>query len=167
LFLSVVAGLAVTACGGTAKKDDSPFTQKADVIKREKGEIPDDPDPSGRTRPADAALPTEPIYFDFDTAAVRDDSRATLARYAEYLKKNPKVTVTIAGHTDERGTTEYNLALGDQRAKAARDYLARLGVDVSRIEVTTFGEERPADPGSGESSWSRNRRAELDISGNP
>ena len=164
-FLSVAAGLAIGACGGSQKPDNSPFTQKADVIKREKGAIPDDPDPTARPGQGDLSLPTEPIYFDFDAATVREDSRATLQRYADYLKKNPRATITIAGHTDERGTTEYNLALGDQRAKATRDYLARLGVDVSRLQVTTFGEERPAETGAGESAWSRNRRAELDTAG--
>jgi len=115
---------------------------------------------------AAAPAAAEPIYFDFDSAALKPESRETLARLADYLEKNPRATVTITGHTDERGTTEYNVALGEQRARAARDYIVRLGVEESRVAVISYGKERPAVEGTGEGVWARNRRDELVVDEN-
>ena len=99
------------------------------------------------------------VYFGYDSSALSDDAQATLARQAGFLKGNPTLTVTIEGHCDERGTREYNLALGERRATAARDYLLAQGVDPARIRVISYGKERPVAAGSTESSWSKNRRA--------
>ncbi len=101
------------------------------------------------------------IYFDFDKYNLRDDARRILERNAEILKSNPDVKIVIAGHCDERGTNEYNLALGENRAKAARDYLIRLGVETSRITTLSYGEERPVAMGHDEAAWSQNRRGEF------
>jgi len=105
------------------------------------------------------------IYFAFDRADLTEESRATLRANAEWLKANPKYRIRIEGHCDERGTIEYNLALGQRRADAARDYLVSLGVDPGRLTTISYGEERPADPGHNEEAWAKNRRAEFVIEG--
>ena len=99
------------------------------------------------------------VYFSYDSAALDGNSQATLYRQAAFLNGNPSLTVTIEGHCDERGTREYNLALGERRAAAARDYLLAQGVDPARIKVISYGKERPAMAGSTEESWAKNRRA--------
>ncbi len=99
------------------------------------------------------------VYFGYDSAVLDGNSQATLYRQAAFLKGNPSLTVTIEGHCDERGTREYNLALGERRAAAARDYLLAQGVDPARIRVISYGKERPVAAGSNETSWSKNRRA--------
>ena len=99
------------------------------------------------------------VYFGYDSAVLDGNSQATLYRQAAFLKGNPSLTVTIEGHCDERGTREYNLALGERRAAAARDYLLAQGVNPARIRVISYGKERPVTAGSNETSWSKNRRA--------
>lgn len=99
------------------------------------------------------------VYFGYDSSTLTDEAQATLMRQAGFLKGNPSMTVTIEGHCDERGTREYNLALGERRATAARDYLLAQGVNSARIRVISYGKERPVAAGSTESSWSKNRRA--------
>lgn len=101
--------------------------------------------------------------FDYDKADLRDDARGTLAANADWLKKYPTVQILIEGHCDERGTAAYNLALGDRRANAARDYLASLGVDAIRMKTVSYGKERPACSDSSEGCWQRNRRAAFVI----
>ncbi len=103
------------------------------------------------------------IYFDFDSYALSPASRNTLKSSADWLKKNSSVRIQIEGHCDERGTTEYNLALGERRANAASDYLKSLGIDKSRISIISYGEERPVDTGHDEASWAKNRRAEFVV----
>jgi peptidoglycan-associated lipoprotein len=105
-----------------------------------------------------------PIYYELDSATLRADSRELLDRAAEALRKRPEARLAIAGHTCELGTTEYNLALGQRRAAAARNYLVKLGVEPDRIRTVSYGEERPAEQGSGESAWSKNRRSEFTVS---
>ena len=99
------------------------------------------------------------VYFSYDSAALDGNSKGSLFRQAAFLNANPALTVTIEGHCDERGTREYNLALGERRAAAARDYLLAQGVDPARIKVISYGKERPAMAGSNEESWAKNRRA--------
>lgn len=99
------------------------------------------------------------IFFDTDGSTVREDGRQTLNRQAEWLKKYPNYQITIEGHCDERGTREYNLALGERRANAARQYLIAQGIPAARIKTVSYGKERPDPVGSDEAAWSRNRRA--------
>ena len=99
------------------------------------------------------------VYFDFDSAALSYDAQVTLSRQLAFLRLNPEAVVVIEGHADERGTREYNLALGDRRASAARDYLLAKGIDAARIRTVSYGKERPAMSGSNETSWAKNRRA--------
>ncbi len=98
------------------------------------------------------------LFFDFDKSALRVDASEQLKANAEWLKANSKSRVVIEGHCDERGTNEYNLALGERRAVNAREYLIKLGVDPSRLKTVSFGEERPFAAGHDEEAWSQNRR---------
>ena len=108
--------------------------------------------------------PLADIRFEYDSAALTDEGRATLEKHALWLQGHRDVKVTVEGHCDERGTVEYNLALGEQRARATRDYLTSLGVAAERLRVVSFGKERPLDPGSDEAAWAKNRRAHFAVS---
>ncbi len=99
------------------------------------------------------------VFFDTDSSTVREDGRQTLNRQAEWLKKYTNYQITIEGHCDERGTREYNLALGERRANAARQYLIAQGIPAARLKTVSYGKERPDPVGSDEAAWSRNRRA--------
>jgi peptidoglycan-associated lipoprotein len=101
------------------------------------------------------------IYFDFDSYAVRDDYQPLLQQHAQYLKSHPDRHVLIQGNTDERGTSEYNLALGQKRAEAVRRAMSLLGVADSQMEAVSLGKEKPQATGHDESSWAQNRRADL------
>ena len=109
----------------------------------------------------DASEALQRIFFEFDQYTLSAEARRTLADNAEYLKENPQIKVLIEGHCDERGSDEYNLALGEKRAQAVKNYLVSLGVEPGRLSVISYGEELPLDPGRGEEAWSRNRRAEF------
>ena len=99
------------------------------------------------------------VFFDTDQSTIREDGRATLNKQAEWLKKYTNYQITIEGHCDERGTREYNLALGERRANAARQYLVAQGIPAARIKTISYGKERPDPVGSDEAAWARNRRA--------
>jgi peptidoglycan-associated lipoprotein len=103
------------------------------------------------------------VYFAFDSSALSADTEGTLMRQAGFLNANPALTVTIEGHCDERGTREYNLALGERRASAVRDFLLAQGVDSARIRTISYGKERPAVAGSNDAAWAKNRRAATII----
>lgn len=103
------------------------------------------------------------IYFEYDQADLRPDALEQLKKNAEWLKANRGYRVRIEGNCDERGTVEYNLALGDRRAQAAKSYLVKAGIDSSRIETISYGEEHPEDPGHSENAWQRNRRDDFLI----
>ncbi|MDW8371737.1 MAG: peptidoglycan-associated lipoprotein Pal [Geminicoccaceae bacterium] len=98
------------------------------------------------------------VFFAFDSSTLDDAARQTLERQAAWLKQFPAVSVTIEGHCDERGTREYNLALGERRAQAVKSYLVALGISPDRIRTISYGKERPADPGHDETAWALNRR---------
>lgn len=110
-----------------------------------------------------APLDIRTIYFDFDESIVSEEGQVIIQAHAEVLVSSPDATMIIAGHADERGTREYNLALGDQRAEAVSRYFQEFGVDVSRIKVISYGEEQPAAMESNEEAWRLNRRAEFDY----
>ncbi|MBO9575913.1 MAG: peptidoglycan-associated lipoprotein Pal [Sphingobium sp.] len=143
---------------------------------------PELPKPPADTTPAPTPTPTPPppaptgprpgsqqhflanvssdrIFFDTDKSDVDDADKATLQSQAAWLKQFPNTKVTIEGHCDERGTREYNLALGERRANAAKNYLASLGIDPGRMTTISYGKERPEALGSDEESWAKNRRA--------
>jgi peptidoglycan-associated lipoprotein len=107
--------------------------------------------------------PLQPVYFELDSSDVNDAGRTVLQADAAVLKKYPSWVVTIEGHCDERGTKEYNLALGERRAVAARAYLISLGLDANRLRIVSYGSEFPFDPGHDEPAWHKNRRAHFVI----
>jgi len=105
------------------------------------------------------------VYFDYDESNLSDDTRDKLSRNADLLKSNAQFSVTIEGHADSRGTSEYNLALGERRANAVRDYLTSLGISATRMRTISYGKERPVCTEEVESCWSQNRRAHMIITG--
>src|SRR5213593_2296256 len=110
-----------------------------------------------------SASDLQPVFFDFDSYALRDDGRSALDSNAKLLRDNPSLAITIEGHCDERGTAEYNQALGERRAQAARDYLAAAGIAATRMQVISYGKERPFDQGHDEAAWQKNRRAHFVV----
>ncbi len=112
---------------------------------------------------AEASRELQTVYFDYDSSELKPQAKAKLETAADFLKRNPKVSVQIEGHCDERGTNEYNQALGERRALAARRYLISLGINLDRIFTISYGEERPAVEGHDESAWKFNRRAEFKV----
>jgi len=113
--------------------------------------------------PEPTTVELEDVFFDYDKFDLDATDRAVLNRNGEMLQDTQGVDLLIEGHCDERGTVQYNLALGEKRAKQARDYLVSLGVPASRIEVVSYGKERPFAEGSGEQAWSKNRRAHFVV----
>ncbi len=105
----------------------------------------------------------EKIYFDFDSSSLTETDRAILAKNAGFMKKETAAKVRIEGNCDERGSDEYNLALGQKRAEAARQYLVTMGVAADRLSVISYGKEKPADPGHDEAAWAKNRRDEFVV----
>ncbi len=114
-------------------------------------------------RQAREAFVNEMIHFAFDSSALDAAAQDILKKKAAYLQANPDVRVVIEGHCDERGTVEYNLALGERRAQAAKAFLVNLGIDANRLETISYGEERPIDPGHNEAAWAKNRRDQFVI----
>lgn len=114
---------------------------------------------AGRDMKLEAALET--VYFDYNDAAIREDSKAVLSKVANIMRKEPGTRIEVEGHCDVRGSTEYNLHLGERRARSVQKYLVTQGVKADQIDIISYGEERPVDLGFDESAHSRNRRAEL------
>jgi peptidoglycan-associated lipoprotein len=109
------------------------------------------------------ALLEEMVFFDYDDSSIRGDAQDVLSQKVTVLRSNPAVALRITGHADERGSIEYNLALGMRRANSVRDYLVGFGLDASRFTTETMGEDRPLDPGTTEAAYARNRRGEFEI----
>jgi peptidoglycan-associated lipoprotein len=105
----------------------------------------------------------EDIHYEFDRSTLTTEAQETLKKNADWLRTNSTVAVEVEGHCDERGTIEYNLALGDRRAKSARDYLVNLGIASARMRTISYGKEMPIDPAHTESAWARNRRGHFTI----
>lgn len=122
-----------------------------------------DPESARKLRGEIQAFESENVFFDFDKFNLRPEARATLAKKAEWLRANPEYSVRIEGHCDERGSNEYNLALGERRANAAWKFLNALGISGDRLSTISYGEERPADPRSNERAWTKNRRDEFKL----
>ena len=147
-----VAGLALFATACASKKDGAEAGVGADNGMGN-GAV------SGGALSEQLRAVGDTVYFDLDSYQVRADGAAILQQQAQILNANPEVMVRIEGHADERGTREYNIALGERRANAARDYLLAQGVPAARLLVTSWGKERPVATGSDESAWAQNRRS--------
>ncbi|MDB6064800.1 MAG: Minor outer membrane protein Omp16 [Pedosphaera sp.] len=109
------------------------------------------------------ALKQQTVYFEFDKSSIKSSEGSKLDEVASYLKSHPEADLKVEGNCDERGTEEYNRSLGERRALAAREYLVRLGIEPSRVDTITYGEDRPAETGHGEAAWSKNRRDEFVV----
>lgn len=118
---------------------------------------------AGEAGTASAQQLLDKIYFDYDSAGLSDTARATLKSNYDVLKKKSAARVEIEGHCDERGSDEYNLALGERRAKGAKNYLVTLGINPDRLSTISYGKEKPADQGHDEAAWAKNRRVEFVI----
>ena len=145
-FLAIMASLILTACATTKKVETGSQMQGdvyigTDTVEYLASGVPDR------------------VFFATNESILTTRSRDTLRKQATWLRKNPDVSVVLEGHADERGTREYNLALGERRANAAKDYLMTYGVSASRISVISYGKERPVDSGSNPLAWSKNRRS--------
>ncbi len=110
-----------------------------------------------------AKFVNEDIYYEFDSSALLPAAQKILSGKADYMRANPAIRVTVEGHCDERGTDAYNMALGQRRADAARDFLVKSGIEPNRLNTISYGEERPVDPGKTEEAWAKNRRAHFVI----
>ncbi|MDI6757234.1 MAG: peptidoglycan-associated lipoprotein Pal [Endomicrobiia bacterium] len=154
LFAALAALVFVAAC---AKK---PMVKPPEPVVAPVAETKAEPDVRAEWESVPEVLT---IRFDYDKYEIRADAREILVKNASYLKANAGMKVIVEGHTDERGTTEYNLALGQRRASAVRDYYIRLGVKAARIATISYGEEKPFDTASTEAAWAKNRRAETKI----
>ena len=159
------AMLALSACATSSDKDTVGPAQTATQPAQNEGVVQEPvqrgPEPGS---PEDFAVSAgNTVYFAFDKYDLSSDAQATLRRQAEWLNTYGNVSVTVEGHCDERGTREYNLALGERRATSVKNYLVALGVNASRIQTISYGKERPAVLGSNEEAWAKNRRAATVI----
>ena len=145
-FLVLMAGLILTACA-TTKKVSMDGQMQGDVYTG-----------TDTVEYLASGVPDR-VFFATNESVLTTASRDTLRKQATWLRKNPDITVVLEGHADERGTREYNLALGERRANAAKDYLMTYGVSANRISVISYGKERPVDSGSNPLAWSKNRRS--------
>jgi peptidoglycan-associated lipoprotein len=127
--------------------------------------VPDDSIASASLDDLNRNSPLKPVFFEYDSSELTPAAQAALNENAAALKKFGTWTVTIEGHCDERGTAEYNLALGERRAVAARAYLVTLGIPAERLRTVSYGKEFPFDPGNSEAAWAKNRRAHFVITG--
>ena len=171
-FSTILAlGLAVSLfglAGCSSKKQTTPppaqpTTQTTPTRPTTPRVEPRQPETVEESVPRDLAFTT--IYFDFDESSIRSDQRSAMEKNAQLLNQYKSVTIRIEGHCDERGTEEYNMALGQRRAAAVQQFLTNYGIASSRVTTISYGEMRPAVSGQSESAWSRNRRCEIAITG--
>ena len=158
--LVFVAMIASTGCG----KKPKPAT---DVVKEPTAEAPvPPPAPSEPPTPAvepPAEIMVQDVFFDYDKYSLRVDARTILEQNAQVLSRNAGARILLEGHCDERGTVEYNMALGDRRAQSVKSYLVQFGIDAGRLSTISYGEERPFTQGANEDAWSQNRRVHFVI----
>lgn len=173
--LLLCLGLTLLAFAACQKKDEpapepAPEPVKEEVVEPEEIVEPEKPqvevaEPSKEVTGFDPSRYNfEDIYFDFDKSDLRDNAVETLNRYVSVLRANPDLKVLIEGHCDERGTEEYNLALGERRSSRVKSYLVTAGISESRIKTISYGELRPKAQGSSEEAWALNRRAHFKLS---
>ncbi len=142
----------VTSSGSGSSSSGSALTSTTSSGSAWAGHPLDDPD---------SLLAKRTVYFDYDESVILDQDRAILEAHAQYLSQNPGAAVTLEGHTDERGTREYNLALGERRAVSVRQYMSLLGGSGQQLRTVSYGEEQPAAMGHNEEAWAQNRRVEI------
>ena len=163
LFVATMATAALFAAGCAKKAAEAPPTPPAPPVVQT---TTPEPTPSSASEtpvpvPTVTAGDFTDAFFDLDSYALRDDAKVALDLAAKLLRDQADVNITLEGHCDERGTVEYNQALGEKRANAARDYLVNAGVSAARVQTLSYGKERPFAEGHDESSWAQNRRAHF------
>ena len=161
-LLSATA-VSFVSCSSDEQTEENPI----EAVKQPEPVAPPAEAPAVADMAAAAALQqfaTQKVYFAFDSASVSQENQTKLTSLAEYLNKNQNIVVQAQGHCDERGSTTYNLMLGEKRAQAVKKYLNTLGVDAARVTTISFGEEKPAVVGHTEAAWSQNRRVEFVLS---
>ena len=161
LVVAILATAALTGCAKKAKVTEAPAPVAAApaAMAAPVASAPAATQTAGVSVVTEAGL--ERINFEFDSYTLDDAAKRILGMNAEWLKANPGTKITVEGHSDERGSDTYNLSLGENRAKAAKAFLTTLGVAADRINVISYGEEKPLDPASTEAAWAKNRRAEF------
>lgn len=157
------SGSDATAGDQTGGSEVYPGGEGSDVSASELAEQQAQMERQAKEREAAALREVRTFYFDFDKSAIMPESRAALMAHAAFLSANPKVNIVVEGHTDERGTKEYNLALGERRAQSVERFLVVNGVARTQLEMVSFGEEKPAVMGHAESEWAKNRRAYIEY----
>lgn len=167
LLLGIVVMLfLIIGCAGSKKTTEEPVdSQIFEQLEppKEEASQPVQKAAVETAKPEKIPLRFETVYFDFDRSDLHSESARTLQQNAQVMKEYPDVKITIEGHCDERGTVEYNLALGDRRAMTAKQYLVDLGIAPSRITIISYGKERPVDPQRSEEAYAKNRRAAFVI----
>ncbi len=165
LILLLVLAMSVMALGFSCGKKPKPIEpEKIDTTTTVKPNVPDDDTTPGSETMEDLKESQfKTVYFDFDKFNLRPDAKGALDHNFALLTEHTDVIIKIEGHCDERGTVEYNLSLGEKRARAAQDYLVGLGIKPGRITVISYGKERPVDPRHNEEAWGKNRRDEFRI----
>ena len=163
LQLLLILGIVFVVGCARAPTDDAGLAGERDIAAEQAAaELREAEARAAAERERAAAIPgVRVVYFEFDSFALSQVTRDVLDRHVTYLRNNPNVNVVLEGHTDERGSAEYNLALGENRAKSVQDYLTLRGVPARQLSVTSFGEMNPAVPESNEAAWARNRRVEI------
>ncbi|PKP97497.1 MAG: peptidoglycan-associated lipoprotein [Alphaproteobacteria bacterium HGW-Alphaproteobacteria-13] len=162
---AMIAAITMLAVGACAKKAPEQLPPAPEGTGTDTGSSTGTGVVPGSQEDFVASVSSDRIFFDFDQYNVDAEDQATLRSQAQWLQRNPAVRVTLEGHADERGTRDYNIALGERRANAAKNYLASLGIDPGRINVISYGKERPAALGSDEQAYARNRRAVTVVIG--
>ena len=160
LFVAILTSCSSAGSGGETRNDtDDAFAAPSN----EAGAPIPDPNTVGAGDLGAPAGDLQVVYFPFDSSVISPEAAEALKSNSAYLRDNPTIKIQIEGHCDERGTVEYNLALGERRAKAAASRLKKLGVPASRFSTISYGKERPQDPGHDETAWSKNRRTSFVI----
>ena len=159
IAVTLAGALALSACKKEPPEELPPPPQQDVVTPTPGTPTPTGPVPGTQAHFAQAMQGRDTIYFDTDKFDIDAEDQQALRQQAQYLQQYPNVRATVEGHADERGTREYNLALGERRANAAKNYLVSLGVPANRVTTVSYGKERPVALGSNESAWAQNRRA--------
>ena len=159
IAVTLAGALALSACKKEPPEELPPPPQQDVVTPTPGTPTPTGPVPGTQAHFAQAMQGRDTIYFDTDKFDIDSEDQAALRQQAQYLQQYPNVRATVEGHCDERGTREYNIALGERRANAAKNYLVSLGVGADRVTTVSYGKERPVALGSNEQAWARNRRA--------
>jgi peptidoglycan-associated lipoprotein len=168
-FLLVAVLVATATCGRAPEPEPAAPPPPAPVasVPAQPAPTSNDADAARRAREAELArmraTMAERVQFDYDRSDIRPDARAVLDRKTRIMRDEPTVRLRVEGHADERGSTEYNLALGSRRAEAVRAYITAAGIPASRIDIVSYGEERPLERARNESAWASNRRAEFVV----